>query len=93
MRTFVHGEMFEDVWEDVGAPADIAIKGRELRLFGLSIYSLAGARARLGPAKLRKWLSRVKGEAKAQGFARLLLEFDRLTGANPRGGRIRGFDL
>lgn len=93
MTQFVHGKDFEDTWGNVLVLAEVHIEGKRLCLRGVAIYSLSGERSRLGVRALLQWRARICTAAREQGFETLRLEFDRLSGANPRPERVVVIDL
>ena len=93
MHVFVNGELFEDTWNGTTAMAMVEIDAGTLYLRDLTIYATDLSRSLPGLSGNRQWLRRIMSLARGQGLKRLVLEFDRLTGANPRDGRVRAFDL
>jgi hypothetical protein len=91
MTTFIHGEIFADTQDGMSAIAAVEVDGTNLTLRRLVI--LANPPGRVGLTSLRRWLRKVGEQAKGQGFQRLSLEFDRVTGANPRRHRVIVVDL
>jgi hypothetical protein len=91
MNAFIHGDIFADTWDGMSAIAAVEVDGTNLTLRRLVI--LADPPARVGLTSLRHWLRKVGERAKGQGFERLSLEFDRVTGANPCRHRMIVVDL
>lgn len=91
--TFKNGDFFEDSWEGATAIAIVRIDGDTLRLLHVTVLANGRGSTSLGVRGNRQWLQRLLQAARTQGFRKIVLEFERLTGANPGRKGTRTFEL